>query len=90
MPCIYSVLSSLFLLSALPRAYSTATPAMATTSNHDELVDINSRPASEIIQRLGLTPHPEKGFFKETFRDTATDNTNRSYSTQCSLLLVFM
>ncbi|KAI1123063.1 cupin family protein [Nemania abortiva] len=28
--------------------------------------------AQQVIAELGLVPHPEKGFFVETFRDTAT------------------
>jgi predicted cupin superfamily sugar epimerase len=48
---------------------------------------INSRSANDIIQKLNLTPHPEKGYFKETYRDTATDSTNRSFSTQIYYLL---
>ncbi|MFV0368495.1 MAG: cupin domain-containing protein [Hyphomicrobiaceae bacterium] len=26
----------------------------------------------EIVRLLGLTPHPEGGFYRETFRDSAT------------------
>lgn len=83
---LYIVLSLLLLLAALPRTPST-TATMATTGKHDDPVSINSRPASEIIKRLNLTPHPEKGFFRETYRDAATDGNNRSYSTQIYYLL---
>ncbi|OAA58294.1 RmlC-like jelly roll fold protein [Cordyceps fumosorosea ARSEF 2679] len=31
----------------------------------------NSRTAKDIIAALNLTPHPEKGYFVETYRDTA-------------------
>ncbi|PVI05785.1 hypothetical protein DM02DRAFT_610476 [Periconia macrospinosa] len=59
---------------------------MTSKSKNDD-PSINSRPASDIIQQLGLTPHPEKGYFKETFRDGTTDSNNRSYSTQIYYLL---
>ncbi|KAH8711864.1 RmlC-like cupin domain-containing protein [Phaeosphaeriaceae sp. PMI808] len=83
---LYIVLSLLFLLAALPHSPST-TAAMATTGQQDDPSNINSLPASDIIKRLNLTPHPEKGFFKETFRDVTIDNNNRSYSTQIYYLL---
>ena len=51
--------------------------------------------ADEIIKALGLEPHPEGGYFKETFRDPTKLDSGRSSSTmiyyllkedQCSLL----
>lgn len=45
------------------------------------------RSAQEIIQTLGLVPHPEKGFYVETFRDSATSASGRSHSTQIYYLL---
>ncbi|AEO68210.1 05aad86b-08a9-4a82-8458-700c20b570c7 [Thermothielavioides terrestris] len=32
----------------------------------------SSRSAQEVISALNLAPHPEKGYYIETFRDTAT------------------
>jgi hypothetical protein len=43
--------------------------------------------AQEIIKELKLEPHPEKGFFIETFRDPKTDANNRALSTQIYYLL---
>ncbi len=43
--------------------------------------------ADEIIRRLELEPHPEGGFFRETFRDTATDASGRARSTAIYFLL---
>ena len=43
--------------------------------------------AGEIITRLGLTPHPEGGHFRETFRDSAVDANGRSRSTAIYFLL---
>ncbi|KAL2024896.1 hypothetical protein VTK56DRAFT_3595 [Thermocarpiscus australiensis] len=33
---------------------------------------VSDRSAQEVISALNLTPHPEKGYYVETFRDTAT------------------
>ena len=42
--------------------------------------------AEEVVQRLRLEPHPEGGFFRETFRDAATVN-GRARSTAIYFLL---
>ena len=42
--------------------------------------------AQEIIEKLSLTPHPEGGYFRETFRDTNLIN-GRSASTAIYYLL---
>jgi len=42
--------------------------------------------ADEIIKALDLKPHPEGGFFRETFRDDAGAN-GRAYSTAIYYLL---
>jgi predicted cupin superfamily sugar epimerase len=42
--------------------------------------------AEDIIQTLGLEPHPEGGHFAETFRDVATEN-GRSAGTAIYYLL---
>jgi len=43
--------------------------------------------AAEVIARLGLTPHPEGGHFRETFRDARTDADGRALSTAIYFLL---
>jgi len=42
--------------------------------------------ADEIIKKLGLQPHPEGGYFKETFRDPGEAN-GRSHGTAIFFLL---
>lgn len=45
-------------------------------------------PARDIIERLSLAPHPEGGFFRETFRDEeVSGGINRSWSTAIYYLL---
>jgi predicted cupin superfamily sugar epimerase len=41
----------------------------------------------KIIKLLGLAPHPEGGFFRETFRDLACDANGRAASTLIYFLL---
>lgn len=43
--------------------------------------------ARAIIERLELAPHPEGGWFRETFRDPATDETGRARCTLIHFLL---
>jgi predicted cupin superfamily sugar epimerase len=43
--------------------------------------------AAEIIARLALKPHPEGGYFRETFRDPRLDANGRSVSTAIYFLL---
>jgi predicted cupin superfamily sugar epimerase len=43
--------------------------------------------AEDIIQLLDLAPHPEGGFFRETFRDIACDENGRAASTLIYFLL---
>jgi len=43
--------------------------------------------ADEIIARLDLTPHPEGGHYRETFRDTQTGDSGRAVSTAIYFLL---
>ena len=42
--------------------------------------------ADEIIRTLGLEPHPEGGYYRETFRDVAPDGA-RAHSTAIYFLL---
>ena len=44
--------------------------------------------ADHVIGLLGLGPHPEGGYFRETFRDRATDAAGRAASTAIYFLLV--
>lgn len=53
---------------------------------------IEKRTAKEVIDKLGLAPNPEKGYWKETFRDTrmidpGNGTTTRSASTAIYYLL---
>ena len=43
--------------------------------------------AADIIARLGLTPHPEGGHYRETFRDKNCDASGRASSTAIYFLL---
>ncbi|KAI0147177.1 cupin family protein [Xylariaceae sp. FL1272] len=47
----------------------------------------STRTAQDVIEALGLTPHPEKGHFIETFRDSATNAGGKSHSTCIYYLL---
>lgn len=43
--------------------------------------------ADGVIKTLGLAPHPEGGYFRETFRDSAVDASGRAASTAIYFLL---
>ena len=43
--------------------------------------------ARDVIARLRLEPHPEGGWYRETFRDTAVDEAGRARSTAILYLL---
>ncbi|KAI3317574.1 cupin family protein [Xylariaceae sp. AK1471] len=43
--------------------------------------------AKEVIEALNLTPHPEKGYYIETFRDPQTSAEDRAHSTCIYYLL---
>ncbi|MGD2131696.1 MAG: cupin domain-containing protein [Maricaulaceae bacterium] len=43
--------------------------------------------AQDIVDRLGLEPHPEGGWFRETFRDAHVDEAGRSRATLIYFLL---
>ncbi|KAI1258407.1 cupin family protein [Xylariaceae sp. FL1019] len=47
----------------------------------------SNRTAQDVIEALGLTPHPEKGHFIETFRDRETNANGKSHSTCIYYLL---
>jgi uncharacterized protein len=46
-----------------------------------------SEPAERIIDALGLEPHPEGGWFRETFRDSAPPGNGRGASSAIYYLL---
>ena len=48
---------------------------------------IEAPTAAEIIARLELKPHPEGGHYRETFRDSRTDDNGRPRSTAIYFLL---
>ncbi len=49
---------------------------------------IGTRKANEVVAKLGLIANPEKGYYKETFRDTLlVNNGTRSASTAIYYLL---
>lgn len=43
--------------------------------------------ARDVVQLLNMQPHPEGGYFVETFRDELTDASGRAASTQIYFLL---
>ena len=47
----------------------------------------NSLSAADVIRLLDLSPHPEGGHYRETFRDPATDGSGRAASTAIYFLL---
>jgi predicted cupin superfamily sugar epimerase len=47
----------------------------------------NRLSAADIIARLDLKPHPEGGYYRETFRDSSVDADGRSRSTAIYFLL---
>ena|SRR3712207_6809539 len=48
---------------------------------------IQGMTAEEVVRRLDLKPHPEGGFYAETFRDTRSDPEGRAASTAIYYLL---
>jgi len=63
----------------------------ARTGHHPRMDPASTQPAHEIISRLGLQPHPEGGFYAETFRShlkvTLPDGRERSAGTAIHFLL---
>ncbi|KAK2011532.1 cupin superfamily protein [Colletotrichum eremochloae] len=58
----------------------------ATPTSSTESCPIEKRTAQEVIDKLGLIPNEEKGYYTETFRDPEASN-NRSLSTAIYYLL---
>ena len=48
---------------------------------------IDGMTAEDVVRRLDLKPHPEGGFYRETFRDPRTDASGRAVSTAIYYLL---
>ena len=48
---------------------------------------IDGMSADQVVERLGLSPHPEGGFYRETFRDSRTLADGRAASTAIYYLL---
>ncbi|KAF2447873.1 cupin family protein [Karstenula rhodostoma CBS 690.94] len=48
---------------------------------------LSDKTAKDVIAELKLKPHPEKGYYIETFRDSAADSAGRAHSTQIYYLL---
>ncbi len=59
---------------------------MRRTSQHQEQQEHDAE-ARELIETLGLVPHPEGGYYKETFRAPTTDADQRGASTAIYFLL---
>lgn len=45
--------------------------------------------ASEVVGKLNLKPHPEGGFFSETFRDTSITLSTSQLPPECKYLFTF-
>ena len=55
-------------------------------------ISISSNPgstpnAAEVVARLDLAPHPEGGFYRETWRDQPADSSQRGHGTAIYFLL---
>ena len=48
---------------------------------------IDGMTAEEVVRRLDLKPHPEGGYYRETYRDPRTDAEGRAASTAIYFLL---
>jgi uncharacterized protein len=49
-------------------------------------MSLDGMTVAEIVTRMGLAPHPEGGFYRETFRDSA-EHEGRAHSTAIYYLL---
>lgn len=77
----FSILALLPLTAALSIPINTELESHSSRSSKCQSVD-------DVVKELGLQPSTEKGYFIETFRDTALiPNTNRSVSTAIYYLL---
>jgi uncharacterized protein len=50
-------------------------------------LSIQGLTAQDVVRRLSLAPHPEGGFYRETFRDQRSDASGRAASTAIYYLL---
>jgi predicted cupin superfamily sugar epimerase len=53
-----------------------------------DLIMVDTRSAQEVIQALNLSPHPEKGFYVETFRDDANSTADGRSPSTCIYYLL--
>ena len=53
----------------------------------DRIASISGLSAGEVVKLLEMEPHPEGGFYRETFRDSRCDETGRAASTAIYYLL---
>ncbi|GKT85700.1 cupin family protein [Colletotrichum tofieldiae] len=76
----------MYLLSCVKAAGIFALVAQATPKPPKNLSPTGKRTAQAVIDKLGLIPNEEKGYYVETFQDAET-NSNRSVSTAIYYLL---
>jgi predicted cupin superfamily sugar epimerase len=85
----FTLLVCLVVLAVLS-LFQGALASPTATTDHCRPKPIAKRTAQEVVGKLGLAANPEKGYYKETFRDTLminTGNGTRSASTQIYYLL---
>ncbi|TDZ19763.1 hypothetical protein Cob_v007119 [Colletotrichum orbiculare MAFF 240422] len=71
-------------LSALAAVACLSVGTLGSPKSHSS---IERRSAQEVIERLGLEPNVEKGYYVETFEDPDRNSNNRSASTAIYYLL---
>ena len=87
---LFFCLVSLALLSFFQGALANPIEAAVDVSRSSGGKPIEKRTAQQVVNKLGLAANPEKGYYKESFRDTYLINTvngTRSASTQIYYLL---
>ncbi|KAK1851686.1 cupin family protein [Colletotrichum chrysophilum] len=78
MMLLYRTATLLWVLNAL---------APGVSASPQKPCPIDKRSAQEVVQKLGLIPNEEKGYYTQTFQDPDTDSGNRSVSTAIYYLL---
>ncbi|KAE9569074.1 hypothetical protein CGMCC3_g14799 [Colletotrichum fructicola] len=66
---LYRTATLLWVLNAL---------APGVSASPQKPCPIDKRSAQEVVQKLGLIPNEEKGYYTQTFQDPDTDSGNRS------------
>jgi uncharacterized protein len=82
----WAVLLSLLIQTTIAQPLSLPDMPSSMPSNKPNNPSLSMRSAQEVIKQLNLAPHPEKGWYIQTFEDPATKN-NRSASTAIYYLL---